>query len=469
MAITINKDINTLAPAYNRNDIVLDSTNKTETNFKYVIDIVIDATIVNRLLVNPQPVNGRGRVDVNNILKDYIQKELNYGINNQGLNDHFLEFTLELGESYTTTWVANDFIFNADRIGLTTDSGLVPGGSDLPHNYSEGDLIYIDSLNPALVLPGYWRVIEVIDATTFITNQPWITSGAAFNIDTRYADNRATIFDSLESTNGTLFNGAIQFDEWANYDDDFNFNTTGKLITTLEYDTLYNVQEDDYFTFNFSQGSGNSSVQLSLNQGGSWFTLFTEANALGTLGFGPGNIIDNTGIPSFAVGAEIWMRFRNNVSTVVSDPFKFIIADGCSKFETNKIVWLDRLGGWKTYNFNLHTVSDIATNKTKFKRNNIGTFNTESNNIDVDTEKFGETVEHSHFNQRYNIFADRLTQNNIYMVEDLFTSRFVYLLKDGILTPIIIEDNNYEISDLLYRRRKTLNITYRKSNKKFNN
>ena len=469
MAISVNKSVSTIAPAYNRNEIVLDSTNKTEDNFKYVVDIVIDSTIVNRLLVNPQPVNGRGRIDVNNILKDYIQKELNYNIDNQGPNDHFLNFTLELGESYTSEWVADDFIFQSGNfIGLTTDTSL-GGSSNTPHNYSEGDLIYVNSPDEDYVLSGYWRVTEVVSNFTIKLNQPWIQSGSAFKIPTKFADNRATIFPSLESRNGTIFNGAIQFEEWATYNNDYDFNNTGKVITTLDYNTIYNVQEDDYFTFNFYQDDGFNELQLSLNEGGSWSTIFSEGGINGTFGFGPANIIDNTGTSTFTPGSIIYLRFRNVPDDTNSDPFIFKIVDGCSKFDTHKIVWLDRLGGWKTYNFNLHSIENLSVNKTKFRKNNIGTFDINTNEINVNTEKFGETVEHSHFNKRYNIYADRMIQSNIYMLEDLFTSRFVYLLEDGELTPIIIEDNNYEVSDLLYRRRKTINITYIKSNKEFNN
>ena len=469
MAISVNKSVSTIAPAYNRNEIVLDSTNKTEDNFKYVVDIVIDSTIVNRLLVNPQPVNGRGRVDVNNILKDYIQKELNYNINNQGPNDHFLSFSLQLGESYTDEWVAEDFIFQSGSfIGLTTDTSL-GGTTNTPHNYSVGDLIYINSPDEDFVLSGYWRVTEVVSNFTIKLNQPWIQSGPALNIATRFADNRATIFPNLVSRSGIIFNGAIQFEEWATYNNDYNFNNTGKLITTLDYNTIYEVQEDDYFTFNFYQDDGNNQLQLSLNQGGSWFTIFSESDEYGTFGFGPGNIVDNSGISTFVPGSIIYLRFRNVPDDTVSEPFKFKIVESCSKFDNKKIIWLDRLGGWKSYNFNLHNVESINVNKTSFQRNNIGTFNIGTNNIDVDTEEFGERVEHSQFNKRYNINSELIPQNNIYLLEDLFTSRFVYILEDGELIPIIIEDNNYEISDLLYRRTKSLSITYRKSNKKFNN
>lgn len=475
MAITIDKNIDSIFPAYNRNEVVLDSTNKTETNFKYVVDIEVisndflTSTQVNRLFINPQPVNGRGRVEVNNILKDYISKELNYDVLDFGNGDQFLDFTLKFGESYTTEWVANDFIFIANRIGLTTDSGLVAGGSDIPHGYSVGDLIYVDSPDEDYVISGYWRVTDVTSTTTIQINQIYIQNGPAMNIPTRYADNRPTIFPDLEEIDRTIFNGAIQFDEWSEYDENYLIDSNGKpLITNLnntDSDFVIPVYEDDFFTANYFSNTTPNQIEVEVI-GGSTFTENLNEQK-GTIGLGPVNLNNIVGL-TLSVGDEYRVRLVNN-NTNGTLWYYFKVVEYCSKFDNNKIIWLDRMGGWKSFNFNLHTIENINVNKTNFKRENIGTFNINTNEVEVNTEKFGEKVEHSKFNRRYNIFSDRLTQQQIYMVEDLFTSRFVYLFNGVDLTPIIIEDNNYELSDLIYRRRKTLNITYRESNKQFNN
>jgi hypothetical protein len=110
-----------------------------------------------------------------------------------------------------------------------------------------------------------------------------------------------------------------------------------------------------------------------------------------------------------------------------------------------------------------------------FERNNIGDYDPISNSYTIKTQEFGDRIEHSRFNESYTVNSDRLSQNQIELVEDLFTSRFVYEYVPGAAPdldkyiPIIITSNDYTKEDLLHRRRKLLSVTYRHSNKNHNN
>ena len=471
MSIIIEKNINLIAPVYNRGELFVDSTNKNKDRFKYIVDIDIQTTqgtqSLGRLAVPSQPDTGIGRIEFHNILKDYVSKENNYDVLEQGFNGHFVRFELSIGERFKYEWEPIRFFISGNKLGLTTDSGLVSGGSDIPHEYSVNDLIYIESDNDAIVQTGFFRVVNVIDNFSIEVNQQWI-SGTSPNLNTEFADKRTIDHPNLESTSGTdyIFNGAITFDKWASYDNDFDLDSNDLLITSLnDIDGVIEVNIDDYFTANYYSPTSES---LEITIGSTGDILTTTSDLVGTVGIGPANI--NDAIPNtLEVGDEYEIKLQN------SKVYKFKIVERCSKFKNNKIIWLDRLGGWKSFNFELHTIENLnVTNKTTFNKENIGTFNTSTKELDVDKTEHYQRTENLQFNKSYNINSDRLTQNQIFMLEDLFTSRYVYLLENQNteqqkLTPINLTDNNYEIADLLYRRRKTLNVTYRRSEKKYNN
>ena len=487
--ITIENEGNNIAPVYNRGEIVLNSTNKNKDRFKYLADIEVGiggsgAVIqLGRLAVPPHPsLNGAGVIEFHNIVKDYITKEVNYNAlapTGTAQNNNFIRVIMKFGERFKYVWKAGYFAPAGGKMGLTTDTGILGGIVDnTPHEYNEGDLIFFEGQEPFL-LGGFWRVIEVVNSTTIILNQDWQQSGNPnYQLtDTEFSDKRTIDIPDLEDRTVMAFNGAIDFDEQVNYDNDYDLDNDGKLITTLDEDKVYEVNIDDYITANFySLGSETYVFAFVVNNG----VLAVPSQEFGTLGIGPQNI--NNQIPSLnptpnmiEVGDEYEVGIFDFNTNEPLSTFKFKVVERCSKFKNNKIVWLDRMGAWKSFNFELHKTENInVTNKTTFKRENIGEYNTQNWNKSYDTTEHQTRIENLEFNKSYTVNSDRLTQNQIYFLEDLFTSRFVYILENQNteqekLTPININDNNYDIADLLYRRRKTLSLTFKKSVKKFNN
>ena len=60
MAITILSSPLSYTPAYNDINFVVDSTNKTQPNFNYIFDILINGSVVSRHRVPPRPSNNYG-------------------------------------------------------------------------------------------------------------------------------------------------------------------------------------------------------------------------------------------------------------------------------------------------------------------------------------------------------------------------------------------------------------------------
>ena len=75
MAITIKVEPQEIQPAYNEVMVVLDSTNKSEPKFQYVIDVNVDAVNVSRLKVQSNP-QGYGVLNLSKHLEPYIGSDI---------------------------------------------------------------------------------------------------------------------------------------------------------------------------------------------------------------------------------------------------------------------------------------------------------------------------------------------------------------------------------------------------------
>ena len=75
MAITIKVEPQEIQSAYNEVIIVLDSTNKAQDKFKYVVDININGTFSSRLKIQSNP-QGFGIVNLQKHLESYVTSSL---------------------------------------------------------------------------------------------------------------------------------------------------------------------------------------------------------------------------------------------------------------------------------------------------------------------------------------------------------------------------------------------------------
>ena len=75
MAITIEVEPQKFQSVYNEVMIVLDSTNKAEPKFQYVIDINVNAVNVSRIKVQSNP-QGYGVLNISKHLEPYVGSDI---------------------------------------------------------------------------------------------------------------------------------------------------------------------------------------------------------------------------------------------------------------------------------------------------------------------------------------------------------------------------------------------------------
>lgn len=445
-------------PAYNNRYVVLDSANNEKPRFRYVVQIMDGSTELARIDTPPN-IDGKGVIELSNILKNFIDLEPNMLIT---LSDdggkHFFKYSLRYGEMYVDEWTANDFIFVDGNIGLTTD-----GFTDDEHDYNIGDLINVDSADEDFVLSGVYRIIDIPDNKTVVINQPWITSGTEFDISTQYTDQRATDFLNLASQSDRyVFDSRIGFNLNANYNENvFKISpSNGRLLTALSTENVIPVYEGDRFTSNYF-GTLTGDLRLVVER-------LNEEPISVVLNITPhkGTVrIDFDALKTavgLSVGDKYTVRLRDFDTFAETPRITFIVKELCTKFENKKLVWLDGMGGWNSFNFELHSTKDINVNRTVFERENIGKLT--SSGYEVDTAQFGDVVTKVNSKEVFTVNSNRLTQAQIFLLEDLFKSRYVYELNGSELTPIVLLTNDYKVSSLLHDRMRTVTVQYRHSN-----
>jgi len=89
------------------------STNVAQPQFKYLVDIVINAVTVYRYKIKPEPGGLQLLVvDVSKILRNYLSKDLYLPTADQGIrtgNNSFVEYDIEIGEEYEVAGVLQQF------------------------------------------------------------------------------------------------------------------------------------------------------------------------------------------------------------------------------------------------------------------------------------------------------------------------------------------------------------------------
>jgi len=195
--ITIQQRPQTLSPVYNDMVYILSSTNVSQTNFKFVVDIYEGATLVNRLLVPPHPTHLTGFVNIAPVLEGLITQFPDKNVEDNDVSalvDFGLSYQCKFGEQYGSSGTIYP--------DLVTDTSAYTWGSvfDYPEycTYSSGDY-----------------TASVADPCQFLTNKA--TSGDIMIDDNAWlywlrivnAGNNGMARISTYDSSGTLIQNAV--------------------------------------------------------------------------------------------------------------------------------------------------------------------------------------------------------------------------------------------------------------------
>jgi hypothetical protein len=212
-----------------------------------------------------------------------------------------------------------------------------------------------------------------------------------------------------------------------------NYNSTYKPVRLNDYETLSMILPTSPLQPYYLNVKTYTSAGTLIGTYG--LTYSTNTYRKLDAGVGPMNLI-NAGIPfisstgSNAVDSyEVFIRNASGVGAGVSETRKFKIDTRCSNYENQRIVFLNRLGGWDYFNFTLDSKKSITISRTEYEK--ILDWN-------YTIGDRGKTILAQKAETRMAINSDWITDKDSMWLEELLTSPEVYLMP---YTNIIYENS----------------------------
>jgi hypothetical protein len=309
---------------------------------------------------------------------------------------------------------------------------------------------------------GYFQIERVIQDYLSFNFQPTITDFAVNPLGavTYYIQIREKFNSSNDctgvstisvvhytSTEKISWNGALSYHEYLSYTQT-QYVLTGRQSRFLtKFKSKIKVGINDYFTLSFIQGStrvermsvetyGSDDTIIDTYYLTNTYNVITSPAVDGdyhlTVGVGPENLnnttFDGSPAPSQPVisGSVEWYRVRMlDVSdNILSEAKDFIIDSSCYKFRLFRFWWLNRLGDFDSWNFNLKSTRRADIVRTLYTKFLESTYTAVTR---------GEGVTNVDGRDSMFFTSDWLTQDEAAVLEELFTSPEVYVYNN---TPI---------------------------------
>lgn len=393
--ITIQQQVSTYKPVYNEDFFVVSSSNYTQPNFQYVCDVYVNGSYVTRLKTFPHSTNFSGLFSPKRIVESYLSKDFNLSTNNWTKNTNsYCYYQLKFGEEY----------------GLSSSGTTIyPNQATSNTNYVWNGIMdyedYIDYTSNTYILRDSSR--------KFLTNRP-----STVNIQSSERD----YLYSINTSSGDVY-----------YLDIKTYNSSDVLIDNYK---LYNQYQDvgvdsEYFT---RVGTGTYNIEAS-----------------------SGSVIStNSVFPIFGTNVSYYtVRTIKLNGTATSETKRYNIVDQCTKTETTRLFFLNKLGGYDGFTFKHKSKINADIKRSEYKKPQ-GMWSSSTAFGYAKTDR-AVTQYDTNIKDTFTVVSDWITEDEAAWLEELFTSPDVYLDRDGVEIPINLTATSYETKQTAIA--KVINIT----------
>jgi hypothetical protein len=463
-------------PAYNPHVYYLDSTNKNQPAFRYVVQIFAagTTTLLAEMDIAPRPVDGYGYVDVSKIIQSQINNALVltnttfYSADDSAI----YEYDVKFGEDYTFTWAFDDYQFNigpnflgqTDLISFTTPHGLAVGNqiyNVLTTIYSN----FRDAIN------GYFTVVDVPNPFTITINLNFPGSAPLTPGTTQLAAGTGPRFLNLINDLGVVaWNRAYTFEAFTTYATNqvLPLNPTTQIQSNAPTD--FKAFDWQHLHWNFYDGKTNgiSDVRF-VNDAGETFRKSTSSTTMfmKAVPCGPGNLgalapVGPVVLPLIKPTTQYYDVYATSAGTQSTQSKRVYIDRRCPINET-QILFMDRAGSWSSFAFTLRQRENITVARQEFRKE-LGDLGGGGvpNQWGYQTSDAGLTNFDVDFNTQYSLSTDFMSEGMNRYFAECVTSPEAYIRFDTTSNwrRIIITDMAYEIQSRKNKRliRADLNI-----------
>jgi len=432
-----------ITPAYNPCKFIYNSTNKNNEGFRYIFDIYESGTAnkIAEYRVLPTFGTGYGEVDLSKLLSSKVSIDFiptNYSEANT-LNTRY-NYDVKIGEEYIVTY--------SYTANLVNNSGNVKITPTAAHTFQVGDQVVVDAGTNTLIT-GLWTVIAVTGTTDFTISALWTNvTDATENGTVTYADKRKTVTRDIdEALNKWVFNGALPWAKFNAYDlniyllDDDNalFLTScpisGMVITPSQevWFNGFNNSVTGRMVFNNSNGDSfyydvnNTELTTQLQVAGPNMNLTVISGSLPL-------VKDDTTYYEF--------YFTDGTPPSDSETYTFTIDQRCA-INPFHLVFLDRMGSWGSFAFQLRYTENGAVVKQSFNKDVQGYVSGEQwtyDNIEAGLTTYSSTVE-----KTYTLNTNWMSEEMAVYFQELISSPSVYFYFDREYLACQVMDSTFEV------------------------
>tara|TARA_R110000803_G_scaffold104245_4_gene172417 strand:- start:2695 stop:4230 length:1536 start_codon:yes stop_codon:yes gene_type:complete len=489
---TIKVSPSGLTPTYNETIVVLESPNIQSDNFKWLIDIYkgvpsdSDYELLSSIVILPNP-DGYGVIDFHRHIENYITTDFYPADKDKvisRISGSGLKWSFAVTEQFENPkWRFDDNTTNVGpNVGFSTDKSLNVNYSNDQHPFVTGDIVSI------IQDPGFSHPEYNTSATTLTYNNEYqvitdipkegstpieggimtLVSGGTRTIEQVFTTNETTIYS---------FNGALSFQGFRNWvAADYNMNSTSPITTKFLSDIprTYNVTLEDRVWINGLQNDiSNPPILGYITTDNGTYGVNNQYNAIGQTflvqnKIGPKDLMETTDTTLVALTGSLpvvdanttFITYHQSVMPIpsaVSESITLNIVENCSKYESIRFFYLDKLGSYLPLTFNKLSRTNVS-NERKNYRQNYGTYDSVSNSWGYTTYDRGTTTYDIVSSEKVTCNSDWLTEDAVSMVVNMLNSPIVYIQdENGDYVAITITTNSYEVKKTI--NDKLLNYT----------
>lgn len=460
MAITTINEPYDITPAYNPIKFLYNSTNKNNLGFKYIFDVYESGTSnkIAEYRVFPRYGDGYGEIDLSKLLQNKVTFDFDQALSESDpATNSYYKYDLKVGEEYVVTYsYTANLVNNGGNIQITPTTA---------HTFQVGDQIILFAGAANSAVNGLWTVIAISGTTNFTINALFSNvNDPTANGTVNYADNRKTITrDVVTTLNKYVFNGAFPWSRFRTYNEIqiIANSASSRLLTDIPIQGFRVTPEQDLWV-NVLNNFVTTGFMVFGNSDGDIFAKPITDNALITqVGVGPNNLGTLTPLvgtlplikPTTTSYSFVYTDATYNDQSLIYT----IELDTRCKIENFELAFLDRLGSFGSFAFQLRAYEQGQVNKDVYKKDVQGY--TDSGMWTYGTDEFGSRVINPTVEKNYQLNTNWLTIEMDAYYQELISSPQVYIKIGGQYYACIVQETAFEVA-----RQKNKNLIKRTIN-----
>jgi hypothetical protein len=153
----------------------------------------------------------------------------------------------------------------------------------------------------------------------------------------------------------------------------------------------------------------------------------------------------------------------DNSGDYITKTYRFDIAE-CSRYTPIQLAWVNSLGAWDYYTFELASVKKLNIQRETFRKpfGNWGAGATYT----YSQYESGDTIYKIEADKQYTVNSDWLNDSDFEWLQELLMSKEVqFVNENGDFTPVIITDTDYEFKQDVNNKLNNLQLTFKLGHK----